>query len=257
MKLRALRNGFTGLTSFKASAKSNELVLEVYDLIGEDFFGQGITAKSFSDAIAAAGEFSRIALHINSPGGDSYEGATIYNMLRGLGKPVTVYIDGLAASAAATVAMSGDEIIMGTGTNLMIHNAWSIAAGSAADLRKTADVLDTVSSSLADIYAERTGMDKKDIQSMMDAETWMDAETAVAKGFATKVASENGKKKAKALAQAFDLSIFANVPEELKAKVEEAPKVETPVEQPKAEETTEIDPLIEIYRKRLNLARSR
>src|ERR1700677_44946 len=98
---------------FNATEADKVLTLEVYDVIGADFFGEGITASAVSDAIAQAGEHDCIALRINSPGGDAFEGVAIYNLLKNNAKPVNVYVDGLAASAASIVAMSGDTINMG------------------------------------------------------------------------------------------------------------------------------------------------
>src|SRR5258707_1945466 len=139
--------------TFKAQAKAGELELYVYDVIGADMFGEGITAASFTSAITDAGDISKITVRVNSPGGDAFEGLAIFNVLRGVGKPVNVLVDGLAASAASIVAMAGDTITMGEGSLMMIHNALCIAFGNAADMRKSADVLDTVSGSIADVYA--------------------------------------------------------------------------------------------------------
>jgi ATP-dependent Clp protease, protease subunit len=241
MKPLALRKGMTGLTSFNAKANSDELVLEAYDVIGADFFGEGITVKSVSDALKSAGEYSKVTLRINSPGGDLFEGVAIYNVLRGLGKPVNVLVDGLAASAASLIAMAGDSIEMGEGSMIMIHNAMMLAMGNGTELRKAADVLDTVSASAADIYVSRTKLEKSDVTTMMDEETWLSAQEAVDKGFATAVTKSKSNGKAKAMAS-FDLSAFNNVPEELKMTAEEPEYVE--------------DFRIAIFRKRLDLLRN-
>jgi ATP-dependent Clp protease protease subunit len=196
---------------FNAAQAENVLTLEVYDVIGADFFGDGITASAVSDAIAQAGQHDSVALRINSPGGDAFEGVAIYNVLKNHGKPVNVYVDGLAASAASIIAMAGDTICMGTGSMLMIHPAQGMAMGDAKAVREFADTLDQVSASIADIYVERTKNTKKSVTEMMNAETWMSAKEAVKNGFATSVADN-----AKTVSNAFDLSTFKNVPEELK-----------------------------------------
>jgi ATP-dependent Clp protease protease subunit len=196
---------------FNAAQAENVLTLEVYDVIGADFFGDGITASAVSDAIAQAGQHDSVALRINSPGGDAFEGVAIYNVLKNHGKPVNVYVDGLAASAASIIAMAGDTICMGTGSMLMIHPAQGMAMGDAKAVREFADTLDQVSASIADIYVERTKNSKKSVTEMMNAETWMSAKEAVKNGFATSVADN-----AKTVSNAFDLSTFKNVPEELK-----------------------------------------
>jgi ATP-dependent protease ClpP protease subunit len=195
---------------FNAAQTANVLTLEVYDVIGADFFGDGITASAVSDAIAQAGAHDSVTLRINSPGGDAFEGVAIYNVLKNHGKPVNVCVDGLAASAASLVAMSGDTICMGTGSMMMIHPAQGCAMGDAKTVREFADTLDKVSESIADIYVARTKNSKKSVVDMMNAETWMSAKDAVKNGFATEVS--DGKK----VSNAFDLSAFRNVPEELK-----------------------------------------
>jgi ATP-dependent protease ClpP protease subunit len=131
MKLFNLRKDKTALLSFKAFTNSGELTLEVYDVIGADFFGNGITVNSVSDALQSAGDFSSVKLRINSPGGDLFQGVAIYNYLRSLGKPINVVVDGLAASAASLIAMAGDKREMGDGAMMMIHNAMMIAMGNA------------------------------------------------------------------------------------------------------------------------------
>src|SRR5277367_6389500 len=96
-----LRNGKQGTTAFSAKANAGALELEVYDAIGADFFGDGITASAVSEAIKSAGDFSSVTVSINSPGGDLFEGVAIYNVLKACGKSVNVSVVGLAASAAS------------------------------------------------------------------------------------------------------------------------------------------------------------
>ena len=197
---------------FNATQTEKVLTMEIYDVIGADMFGDGITASAVSDAIAQAGEHDCINLRINSPGGDAFEGVAIYNLLKNNGKPVQVNVDGLAASAASIVAMSGDKICMGTGSMMMIHPAQGMAMGDAKAVREFADTLDQVSASIADIYVERTKNSKKAVTEMMNAETWMSSKEAVKNGFATEVVSNS------AVANSFDLSAFSfkNLPAELK-----------------------------------------
>lgn len=212
-KFFALRKGKAEHVGFKAQAQGGELELQVYDVIGSDFFGEGITVANFSDAIKQAGDYQSIKLRINSPGGDVFEAVAIYNLLRSTGKPCNAVVEGLAASAASIIAMAGDKCTMGEGTLLMVHNAMMLAAGNADEMRKCADILDTVSGSIADIYASCTGMPKADVQKLMDAETWMDAQEAVDKGFADGIA-KNSKA---AVSASFNLGVYNNVPDSLKA----------------------------------------
>jgi ATP-dependent Clp protease, protease subunit len=198
-------------TAFRAEVNSATkcLSLQIYDVIGADMFGQGITA-SMVKAAMDQDDYSDIQVNLNSPGGDAFEGVAIYNVLKNSGKSVRVVVDGLAASAASIVAMAGDTITMGEGSMIMIHEAMALCAGFADDFRQMADTLDTVSASIADIYVSRTKNKKSDVLEMMKVETWMGSKEAVKNGFATEVA---GKAK---VSNAFDLSVFRNVPQELK-----------------------------------------
>ena len=153
-----------------AAAKDTggDLLLYLYDEIGESFWSQGITAKAIAQEIENAAKPTSITLRINSPGGDVFEGLAIMNLIRSQGVPVTVMVDGLAASAASIIAMAGDRIVMADNALLMIHNAWSVAVGDAAEMRKTADLLDKVSGTLRDTYARRSGQSADAVASMMD-----------------------------------------------------------------------------------------
>jgi ATP-dependent Clp protease protease subunit len=205
------------LKAFFNAAKSanGSLDLTMYGDIGEDWFSEGITAKGVKSQIDAAGAVDRISLRINSPGGDAFEGIAISNLLKAQGKPIDVFVDGIAASAASIIAMCGDSITMAPNSMLMIHNAWGVTAGNAADHRAYADVLDRVSAAIANTYL-RTGLSKDEIQSMLDAETWMGAEECLEKGFCTAISGEESDE-ALAMAASFPrLQALRNVPERLK-----------------------------------------
>lgn len=156
--------------------------LTIYDDLG----AWGVSAKDFLADLRAVNS-DNVTVEINSPGGDVFAGLAIYNGLRASNKHVTVKVLGLAASAASLVAMAGDEIEMPENTMMMIHNPWSMAMGSADDLRETADVLDKIGASLVSTYAKRTGKSEAEIKEMLDAETWLTAQEALDMGFATKV----------------------------------------------------------------------
>lgn len=157
----------------------------LYGELGPSYWGL-IDASSIVDALPKSGD---VTLHINSPGGDVFEGVAIYNRLRKYkGGSVRVEIDALAASAASLVAMAGQEIEIAENAMMMLHDPWVVTAGNAAELRKMTDTLDQVAASLAKTYAGRTGLELEEVQSMMAEETWMDAATAVELGFATSLA---------------------------------------------------------------------
>jgi ATP-dependent Clp protease protease subunit len=254
---------------FNSATNSNVLTLDIMDAIGKDMFGEGITAQDVSDAIKQAGSFDSIVVNINSPGGSLYDGVAAYNTLRQTGKPITTNVVGLAASAASMVAMAGHSVVMQPGSMMMVHQAMSIVMGYASDMRKEADVLDTVTSSAADIYVLNTKQCKTKILELMTAETWMTPKEAVALGFA----SEIGKSQPTNAATDFSmLKMFKNVPEELKKK-EGEPFVPVPESEPKGTPlvtptepehdpvinpviVNEDDPLINILRKKLQLMRA-
>jgi ATP-dependent Clp protease, protease subunit len=203
--------------NFKAQATDNALVLDIFDVIGADMFGFGITAGMVKDAIDQNPSCSSIDMNVNSPGGDAFEGVAIFNTLKQSGKPVNVNVVGLAASAASIVAMAGDTVVMNLGTQMMIHGAMALCAGFAADMRKMADTLDQVSNSIADIYVSETGLSNRRVTEMMAAETWMSADEAVQNGFATSTGASNR------VQNTFDLSHFKNAPKDLLEEEKTAP----------------------------------
>ena len=172
---------------YEIKNKSEKAEIWIYDFIGEDFWsGGGVTAKNFQKELAEI-KASQIDLHINSPGGDVFDGIAIYNLLKQHAATVTTYIDGLAASIASVIALSGDKIYMAENALFMIHNPWGSICGEAADMRKFADQLDMVRGAISKSYAAKTGKEESEINSLMDAETWMDADDAVEAGFVDEV----------------------------------------------------------------------
>jgi ATP-dependent Clp endopeptidase proteolytic subunit ClpP len=175
---------------FKASAKASDPVeIWIYDEIGADIFGDGLSAKSFVKDLSKV-KADAISLHINSPGGDVFEGQAIYNALRRHPAHVTSYVDGVAASIASVVALAADEVVMASNAMFMIHEPWAAVIGTAGDMRSTADVLEKIRGSLVEIYAERSSRDPEAIAEAMAAETWLSAEEASDWGFADVVGDE-------------------------------------------------------------------
>ncbi len=157
--------------------------ISIYDSIGENWEGTGVTVKRISAALRAIGE-KDVVVNINSPGGDFFEGVAIYNLLREHQGRVTVQVMGLAASAASVIAMAGDEILMGDGSFLMIHNAWAVAIGNRHDMADAAKLLEPFDTAMAKVYAARSGVTEAEAARMMDEETWIGAAQAVEDGFA-------------------------------------------------------------------------
>lgn len=168
----------------RAADSAADNVITVFDVIGEDFWtGGGVTASRVAGALRKIGNRD-VEVHINSPGGDMFEGIAIYNLLREHPARVTVKVMGLAASAASIIAMAGDEVRIGLASFLMIHNCWVLAVGNRHDMRELADYLEPFDSAMADVYASRTGLPKDRIAAMMDAETFIGGSQAVEDGFA-------------------------------------------------------------------------
>lgn len=166
------------------AAADSDASISIYSEIGATWDGEGVTAKRISGALRAIGQ-KPVTVNLNSPGGDFFEGVAIYNLLRQHPEKVTVNVLGLAASAASVIAMAGDEINMGDGSFLMIHNAWAVAVGNRHDMRDAAAMLEPFDAAMVDLYAARTGQDAKHIAKLMDAETWMGQSDSIDEGFAT------------------------------------------------------------------------
>jgi len=166
--------------SIKFSARKHEAQIVIYGDIGFD-----ITAKDFSDQLDALGEVKTITVRIASHGGDYFEGIAMHSRLTSSGAKITVYIDGAASSAASVVAMAGDEIFIAEAGEIMIHEARVRTQGTAADLARTSERLESANEQMAAIYQRRTGQDIARIREMMSAETVFTASQAVDSGFAT------------------------------------------------------------------------
>tara|TARA_B100000378_G_scaffold272830_1_gene264871 strand:+ start:1073 stop:1957 length:885 start_codon:yes stop_codon:yes gene_type:complete len=159
-------------------------VITMFDSIGEDYWtGGGVTAKKVQSQLRAIGDRD-VEVHINSYGGDMFEGIAVYNVLREHPQNITVKVMGMAASAASIIAMAGDTIEIGAASFLMIHNCWVIAMGNRHDMAETAAWLEPFDGAMADVYAARSGGERDQIVGWMNAETFMSGSTAVERGFA-------------------------------------------------------------------------
>lgn len=185
---------------------ADEASIYIYDEISY----YGITAAQFMKDL---GEVTAkvINLHINSPGGDVFDGITIYNGLRNHAATVKVSVDGLAASIASIIAMAGDEVRMAKNSYLMIHRASSIAWGNDSEMLRVAKLLQKIDTTLVDTYQDKTGKNADEIKALMDAETWLTAEEALSYGFADMV-GDPAEIKAR-----FDLGKFKNTPQAVAA----------------------------------------
>jgi ATP-dependent protease ClpP protease subunit len=166
------------------TAAASDNTISVLDVIGYDWWtGEGVTAKRIGAALRSIGE-KPVTVLINSPGGDFFEGVTIYNMLREHPAQVTVKILGLAASAASVIAMAADRIEIASLGFFMVHNTQWVASGDRHVMKETHDIMQVFDEACADMFAKRTGKDAAEIGAMLDAETWLAGQKAVEEGFA-------------------------------------------------------------------------
>lgn len=169
----------TKQAKWTVKAEAGEAEVWLYDEIGENWWGEGISAKAFIDELNALPlAVQTVRVRINSPGGDVFDGFAMYQALLRHRAKIIVEIDALAASAASVVAMGGNEIRMADTSLLMIHDPWSYAMGSATDMRAMADLLDQVTESILNAYSHREGVDRETIRQAMAAETWYSATAA-------------------------------------------------------------------------------
>lgn len=186
-------SGLAGLRAKFAKgpqARSNRLAFAAQesrlDLMGDIDPMFGISAASVMaqlDAIAGG----EIRIRINSYGGDVLEGVAIHNALIAHPARKVAEIVGVAASAASWIAMAADEILIWDGAMMMIHNSWQVLAGNKETFGEAMAVLGKIDDAMAAAYVRRTGLGDAEIRAMMDAETWLTAEEAVAKGFADRM----------------------------------------------------------------------
>lgn len=169
---------------FFAKAKGKRADVYLYESIGEGWFG-GITAKSFADSLKEIGKVDALDIYINSPGGSVFDGIAIYNQIKRFAGEKIVHVDGVAASIASVIAMAGDEIRIADNGMVMIHDPYGMSVGTADELRKYADSLDKVRDTILDTYVSKTAGDRKQIGQWMADETWMNADEAIERGFAT------------------------------------------------------------------------
>jgi ATP-dependent protease ClpP protease subunit len=223
---------------FKAQADPAVAEVMIYDFIGghvDEYFqaggGSGVTtAKGFLAELAALpADVQTVRVRINSPGGDVVGAIAIANALReqaAKGRTVETVVDGLAASAATMIMVAGTPAKVAANAVVMVHNPWSMAVGDAAEMRKNAETLDTFRNSILGTYQWKSKLSAAELTGLMDAETWMSADEAVAYGFADEVVP------AQAVAASIDAALFQaraiRVPDKYKALVETLLRKEAP-----------------------------
>lgn len=202
------------------------------EISDETWYGDEVTPKMFKEELQD-GE-GDITVWINSPGGDVFAAAQIYNMLMDYKGNVTVKIDGLAASAASVIAMAGTEVQMSPVAMMMIHNPATIAIGDSSEMKKAIDMLDEVKESIMNAYEIKTGLSRSRISHLMDAESWFNAKKAVELGFADKLLfskEEPEREEEKELEMEAVMFSRKAVTNSLMSKLIPKPEKKTPIEQ--------------------------
>ena len=207
--------------------------LYIYDAIDPDF---GISAVQIKDKLHEIGDADQIDIFINSPGGGVFEGMAIYSQLNRFKGKKVVHIDGLAASIASVIAMVGDEIVMSKHALLMVHRASALVMGTASDMMEMVAVLEKVEDGIISVYNEKTKLGVHSIKSLMEDETWMNAEEALAYGFITKIEH----KEVKPLKNHACMKNFKHIPGDLKMLVEDNLDANESVEVQDANESNEV-----------------
>ncbi|MBD5128447.1 MAG: Clp protease ClpP [Ruminococcaceae bacterium] len=173
-------------------ADTEERTLYLDGAIAEDsWFDDDVTPELFKAELEKG--VGDITVWINSPGGDCFAAAQIYNMLKDYKGKVTVKIDGIAASAASVIAMAGDVVQMSPVGMMMIHNPSTISWGDHKDMQRAIEMLDECKESIINAYERKTGLARNRLSKLMDEETWMNANKAVELGFADEIIGGESK----------------------------------------------------------------
>lgn len=218
---RALVKGARRIELVTNTAGADGSTLYLYGVIGDDGWGDGISAIDFAKQLTGAS--GDLHVRLNSPGGDVFEGRAMAQAIREYPGNVTVHVDGIAASAATFLCCAADDVVMAKGAMMMIHNAWSVVGGNSEDLLQAAALLEKIDGQIADSYAAKTGVTAVQARAWMAAETWFTETEAVDAKLANSIAEDKDGSKARA---AWDLSVYDKAPP--------APKPDDAAEQAKA-----------------------
>ena len=199
--------------------------LTIYGDIGDSWWYDSTSAVDVDNALKEA-KNNDLVVRLNSPGGSAFDGIAIYNRLKEHPGKVTIHVDGWACSAASIIAMAGDEVIMGAGAMIMIHEASTIVWGNKRDFRSQADMLEELENGIIDIYMTKAKVSREEIREKVDAETWFSATKAIEIGFATSTTTtveENNEDVSNLMNQVAQLQNEIN---QIKNKQKEEPKPE-------------------------------
>lgn len=225
----------------KTDDEEGPRVLFLSGVIAEDsWFDDDVTPALFKEELES-GE-GDVTVWINSPGGDCVAAAQIYNMLMDYPGSVTVKIDGLAASAASVIAMAGSEVLVSPVSMMMVHNPATVAAGDTDEMRRCIQMLDEVKESIVNAYEVKTGLSRAKLSRLMDAETWMDARSAVEYGFADRIMGRDPEAPESAAPTVFSPVTVTN---SLQEKIAARCRIEPAAANPQEDNRTSAEALME------------
>lgn len=194
-----------------------DATLYIYDIIDSYW---GVAAKDVASLLAGLDQSAALHVRINSPGGDVFEARAISTLIKEFGGKTVAHVDALAASAATTIALACDEVIMSDGAYFMIHNAWSIAIGNKNDMAEMGSLLLKMDGTIAADYANKSGKSTEEIAVLMDAETWFTAQEALDVGLVDSIA-KSAEKASNTSGKHFNLSAYNCAPKALTEPPEE------------------------------------
>lgn len=161
------------------------------DITSWTWFENDVSSYTLARQLQDLKDVDHIRVFINSYGGEVAEATAIYNQLKNNPAKVTTVCDGFACSAASVIFMAGDERLMNKASRLMIHNAVTGARGNAAQLRKAAEDLESINELSITAYMSKVNIAQEKLQELMDSESWIKPEDAVAMGFASGIVEED------------------------------------------------------------------
>lgn len=214
--LQLARDNATNSKPMRCESGGKEATVYLHGVIG-GWWGD-IDETMFAQAMAGI-DAEVIHLRINSPGGDVFAGRSMMTTIAQHSAKVIAHVDGLAASAASGICMACDEVEMSQGSQMMIHEGWTVTIGNKRDHTKTADLLQKIDAGLVNDYARRTGLEVAEIETMLEEETWLDADEAVERGFADRKV-EVVEKRSK---NTWNLTAYKNPPQNLTEQPESDP----------------------------------
>lgn len=191
---------------YEVKAQSDdEAEILIYDVIGWPFNDAAELVRTLAEM-----KQQKIVVRINSPGGDVFDAMSLFNAIQSHKSKIVTRIESLAASAASFVALAGKEVQSYKNAMIMIHSPWAYVAGNQHELRDVADILGKIEENMVDIYSSNSNVGKKEIREMLKAETWLTAKEASERGFVDTIIDGKAPK------AKFDLSVFNNVPDDLR-----------------------------------------